>query len=55
MKVDPKSIQRLIKHLNNQRALLSTLSDSRVKNVVQAQIEGIELSLSLLGLKVEES
>lgn len=54
MKVDVKNIQRLINHLNEQRALLATLSDSRVKDVVQAQIAGVELTLTLLGLKVGE-
>jgi len=51
MKVDVKNIKRLINHLNEQQALLASLSDSHVKDVVQAQITGIELSLTLLGIK----
>ncbi|MGA3675661.1 hypothetical protein [Lysinibacillus agricola] len=54
MKVEVKNINCLINHLNEQRALLVTLSDSHVKDVVQAQIAGIELTLTLLGLKVGE-
>lgn len=50
--IDQIRIDRLIKHLNNQHELLESLFDSHVKDLVQAEINGIELSLTLLGIKV---
>ena len=48
MKVDKKNIDRLIKYLNNQHALLGKLSASHSKNLIQAEINGIELALLIL-------
>lgn len=54
MKIDKKNIDRLIKHLNNQRVLLDKLEgDSRVKNSIESEIRGIELSLSILGIEAK--
>lgn len=51
MKIDQKRIKSLLQHLNQQRVLLTTLADSRTKDIVQAQIMGIETSLSILGIE----
>lgn len=52
MTIDQVKIDRLIEHLNNQRELLASLFDSHAKDLVQAEINGIELSLMVLGIKV---
>lgn len=51
LKIDKKNIDRLLSHLNNQRALLAKLEgDSRVKHSIEAEVKGIELSLLILGI-----
>lgn len=52
VKIEQIRIDRLIEHLNNQNELLTKLFDSHAKDLVQAEINGIELSLLLLGIKV---
>ena len=52
MTIDQVKIDRLIEHLKNQRALLASLNEGYAKDLVQAEINGIELSLMVLGIKV---
>lgn len=51
MKIDQVNIDRLVKHLNKQRALLASLSEGHVKDVVQAEVNAIEFSLKVLDIK----
>lgn len=51
MTIDQAKINRLLEHLNKQRALLESLHDGHTKDLVQAEINGIELSFMTLGIK----
>lgn len=54
MKIEQIKIARLLKHLFNQCALLVELKgDSQAKDLIEAEIRGIELSLLVLGIEVD--
>ena len=54
MKIDQKNINRLLNHLNEQRALLAQLEgESQTKDFIDSKIQGIELALLFLGIEVD--
>ncbi len=54
MKIDKKNVERLFKHLNNHRSLAAKLKgDSQAKDLIEAEIRGIELALLVLGIEAK--